>query len=131
MTTSLPYCHSETRPEHLAEFETAGVPPYSQVSFPAPGYQEQREEATVVPRYSKASLPAPGSQGQREVSRTRKVILDAPEKYASGALGANVAAIVVGVGVVFAVAFIVPMMFMFAILRGITKANRRGRWHHW
>lgn len=158
MTTSSPYCRSGIRPEYLAEFEAAGVPPYSQVRFPGQPYRwlddepadsapysktplttatpERKQER---PRTDKALLDAPGRfatppatfESRREAPRTRKVILDAPERYATRAVTTNVASIVLGVGMVFMVGFVVPMMIVFAVLRGFTKASRRGRWHHW
>ena len=158
MTTSSPYCRSEMRPEYLAEFEAAGVPPYSQVRFPGQVYQWPDDEPTARPPYSQPPLPTatperkqdsprmdkvvldtPGPfatlpatfERQREAPRTRKVILDAPERYATRAIATNIAAIVLGLGLVFFVGFVVPMMFVGAFLRGITKASRRGRWHHW
>jgi hypothetical protein len=77
------------------------------------------------------AAPPAALEGQREVPRTRKVILDAPERYATRAVTTNVASIVLGLGMVFFLGFVVPMMFVGGFLRGITKARRRGRWHHW
>ena len=131
MTTSSPYCRSEMRPEYLAEFEAAGVPPYSQVRFPPPSYKAHRHEEAAQRPYLIASSAPADHEIQCEATRSRKVIFDAPGRYATSAVAANVAAIVLGVGIAFVVGFVIPMMLVFAFLRGVTKASRRGRRRSW
>lgn len=110
MKTSSQYCRSEMRPEYLAEFEEAGIPPYSQVAFPV--------EATDAPPIERV--------------RTRKVILDRPMNGApTDAVAGNLAAVVFGVAVLFVVAVYVPAALFFAMMAGFLKANRRGRRRSW
>jgi hypothetical protein len=119
------------RPEYLAEFEAAGIRPYSQAPFSGRLFEGPDDEPAIAPPYSKPPMPPAASKRQREVPPTRKVILDAPARYATGAVVTNVSSIVLGLGVLFVVGFVVPMLLVFAFLRGMTKASRRGRWHHW
>ena len=108
MKTSSPYCRSEMRPEYLAEFEAAGVPPYSQVAFPAPMPPIQPERRT-----------------------TRKVILETSTSAPTAdPVGQNLAAIVVGASLVFIIGLFLPIMVL-AFMGGIMKASRRGRRRSW
>ena len=108
MKMSSPYCRSEMRPEYLAEFEAAGIPPYSQVAFPV-------ETPTLL----------------AEPARTRKVILDRPTQDSGDGVAENLAAIVAGMAMLFAVALALPMAFLFGVISANRRANRRSRRSIW
>ena len=109
MKMSSPYCRSEMRPEYLAEFEAAGVPPYCQVSFPTP--------VTARPP---------------EQLRTRKVILETSARTLErDPVGSSLAAAVAGAAWVFLVGFALPMVIALAFLGGILKAGTGRRRRSW
>ena len=125
VTTSSLYCRSEMRPEYLAEFEAAGVPPYSHVSFPTADHEGQRKEEPFRARLSDSLAAGPSLRGAAWSVKHARLSLMLQRIAAQD--GANATAIIAGVAIVVVAGFVVPMVFMFAILRGIMKAGRQSR----
>lgn len=112
MTTWSECSHSAMRPEYLAEFLEAGVPPGSAAEL-----RDQIEtDRDVVPNVQ------PG--------RTRKVIISQPARSADGLEAGSFAAIVVGLILVLVVATFLPLVVL-AMLGAVAGGGRRRRRRRW
>lgn len=111
MKTSSESSRSAMRPEYLAEFEAAGIPPPPDL----PLRHDGRQAETVL---------RPTRQGPSVW--TRKIILPQPGTTSADRMTSDVAAIIGGLLIVLRIA-IIPLIIVGALVAGMLAAERKSR----